>query len=151
MCLVTGADTGGNQLGFNDIDGGCTTVQSPTFDMTSFENPTIAYRRWYSNRTGAQPGTDSMKVEISNNGGVIWTTVEHTPRDDASWRRHVFLVEDFVVATDQMMLRFIACDRVSNQGSLVEMALDEVELWDFVTPIVGIDDFKRCVKFSNST
>ena len=47
-------------VGENDVDGGHTTLLSPTIDLTPYESPVLAYWRWYANApaTGANPASD---------------------------------------------------------------------------------------------
>src|SRR5439155_3903480 len=80
QCYVTGNALPGDGPGVNDVDGGATTLVSSTFDVTPPNEirPVISYWRWFTNNAGDNPGQDPWKVEISNNGGSTWTTVENT-------------------------------------------------------------------------
>ena len=55
---------------------GSTTLLTPVIDMSSLNDPTVSYFRWYSNDQGASPNADVFVVEISNNGGSSWSLVE---------------------------------------------------------------------------
>ena len=82
----------GSGVGENDVDGGHTTLLSPTIDLTPYESPVLAYWRWYANApaTGANPASDWWQVEISNDGGSTWQYLENTSQQDISWRRKAF-------------------------------------------------------------
>jgi hypothetical protein len=76
-------------------------------------------------------------VDISNDGGGNWVSVENTNQSDASWRRIVFRIADYVTPTSSMRMRFIAED--ANSGSLVEAAVDDFDLLAF-NDLVGVGD-----------
>jgi hypothetical protein len=139
LCWVTGNATQGAGAGVNDVDNGHTTLTSAVFDATAGGNvnPIVSYWRWYSNNQGAAPGEDFWQVAISNDGGSNWVSVENTNQSDASWRRIVFRIADYVAPTSNMKLRFIAED--ANSGSLVEAAVDDFDLLAF-SSLVGVGD-----------
>lgn len=136
LCWFTGNASGPNAgLGENDVDGGSTILISDPMNLTSYTNPAFTYWRWYSNNSGANPSADWWQVQISNNNGATWVKVEDTKSSDRSWRRKAFRVEEYLPLTASMRLRFIASDSIrpgvsQNGGSLVEGALDDIQLWD---------------------
>lgn len=136
LCWFTGNASGPNAgLGENDVDGGSTILISDPINLTSYTNPAFTYWRWYSNNSGANPSADWWQVQISNNNGATWVKVEDTKTSDRSWRRKAFRVEEFLPLTANMRLRFIASDSIRpgvtlNGGSLVEGALDDIQLWN---------------------
>jgi len=138
FCYVTAnAVSQTDAVGTADVDGGHTTLRSAVFDVTGYTNPTISYFRWYINNppTGANPGQDWWHVQISNDGGTNWTYVENTKTSDRRWRRNVFRIADVITPTANMRLRFIASDSIRlgqnlDGGSLIEAAVDDIQLWD---------------------
>ena len=122
LCFVTGQGSPGGSLGENDIDGGTTTLLSPTFDGTAIDGGTVSYLRWYSNDAGAAPNADSMFVRISNDGGATWTLVEEVTENAGSWVTVSFEIDEFLAPTTEMRLRFEASDL--GDGSLVEAGVD---------------------------
>lgn len=118
----------GNGLGDFDIDNGSTTLLSPVYEIADKPDATISYNRWYSNSTGASPSADTFVIEITNNNGASWTTLEIVGPTNANggWINATFRVADFVTPTDQVRLRFIASDL--GDGSLVEAAIDDIVL-----------------------
>lgn len=132
-CFFTGQGAIGGGLGDNDIDGGVTTLRSPLYDMSS-GNARVSYWRWYSNNTGAGPNADVFEVDISNNGGSNWTSVEVVGPAGAGtsggWVQHEFSVDDLIAPTANMQLRFRAGDL--GEGSLVEAALDDLQVFRLV-------------------
>ena len=63
----------GGAAGENDVDGGKTTLFSPVYDLSSYDDVTIRYWKWYSNDRGNAPGQDFWDVNVSNDGGQSWT------------------------------------------------------------------------------
>lgn len=127
-CWVTGQGSVGGTLGENDVDGGETTLISPIYDLSASTNPVISYWRWFSNNSGAGPGTDRLRVDISANGGTSWTSVEVVGPTGAGtsggWIRNEFLVTDYIALTSSTRLRFIAEDVAA--ASIVEAAIDDL-------------------------
>jgi hypothetical protein len=113
-------------IGDQDVDGGKTTLISKFYDMTGLVNPTFSYWRWYTNDQGSTPKTDLWRVQITNDY-INWVTIEENQTPDHSWRRNIFKVADYVTPNNSVALRFIAED--ANAGSLVEAAVDDVELY----------------------
>lgn len=126
-CYVTGqAAVSGEARGANDLDGDRTTLSTPVFDLIGYFDPKLTYYRWYSNNSGANPSTDTYSVEISNNGGASWTTLESSLATQNSWVKREFNITSFVGLSNQMKIRFIARDTQS--GAIVEMAVDDFEI-----------------------
>lgn len=136
LCWFTGNGSGPNAAaGENDVDAGSTILISDPMNLTSYTNPAFTYWRWYTNNSGANPSADWWQVQISNNNGASWVKVEDTKSSDKSWRRKAFRVEEYLPLTANMRLRFIASDSLRpgvsvNGGSLVEAALDDIQLWN---------------------
>jgi len=134
-CFVTGNTDDPNNVGADDVDGGETTLFSPIFDLSNFGDILLTYWRWYTNNAGDNPSSDYWNVDISNNAGVSWTSLESSTLSNTSWKRQRFILSDYIDLTDQMQLRFIAEDTYNDGdngtgGSLVEAALDDVVFQD---------------------
>lgn len=136
-CAVTGnASSTSAGLGENDVDGGHTTLVTPIYDLTGFDNPAFTYARYYTNSppSGANPGADWWQVLITNDGSN-WVNIENTLTSDMNWRRNAFRVKDYVTLSSTVRIKFIASDstRVGQYldgGSLVEAAVDDVLLYE---------------------
>lgn len=159
-CFFTGNGTVGGGIGENDVDGGKTTLQTTTIDLSSYQNPIISYYRWYTNSPpgGANPGADYWQVRMSNDNGATWTYVENTKTSDMQWRRNAFHVSDFMTPTAQMKLQFIASDSLRptvnlSGGSLVEGALDDFIVYE--DAVIGVDESSvsvfNAIAFPNPT
>jgi Zn-dependent metalloprotease len=136
-CWVTGNAPRGSGLGTNDVDDGATTLRSPDIDVSGMIQPVLRYYRWYTNNAGAAPNSDFWTVNISSNGGTNWAFLERTKQSDASWKPFVYVLRDYIELTPNMALRFIAEDE--EPGSLVEAAVDDIEILDVNQALVNVD------------
>ena len=144
LCAFTANAGLGDGIGTQDVDGGETTLRSPFFDLTTYEDPVFTYYRNYSNAspTSANPGNDVWEVYITDNG-TDWVKVERTHTEDNTWRRNVVRVLDYVDNTDEVAFIFIAEDSVRtddasgfNGGSVVEAAVDDLFLYEVGDPVI---------------
>ena len=122
QCALTGVGTGNT-----DVDGGCTILRSPR--VVADDQTIVTWAQWYDNTgsgTGASPGADVFVVEISNDLGNNWVVVDEAGPSDASsiggWILQEILVSSFVEPTNQVVLRWTACD--NGDGSVIEAAVD---------------------------
>jgi hypothetical protein len=131
LCWVTDGRAG-TSPGTYDVDGGRTTLTTPTFSVAG-QHAEVSYWRWYSNDAGANPNEDVLIVEISNNDGATWQEVETVgpagPQTGGGWFHHEFVVSDFVPLSSQMRVRFVASDE--GASSLVEAAADDFKVTVF--------------------
>ena len=98
-----------------------------------YEQALVSYWKWYTNNLGNNPGTDYWKVDVSNDEGLSWISLENTNSSNNFWKFKQFLISDYVTLTDKMQFRFIAEDifndgDVGSGGSLVEAALDDFRI-----------------------
>ena len=136
-CAITAnAANSSAALGDSDVDGGHTTLVTPVFDLSEFDNPAISYWRYYTNSppSGANPGADWWQVLITDDE-VDWVYVENSKVSDPSFRRVAFRVQDYVDLTDNVRIKFIVSDSLRpgqnlDGGSLVEGALDDLQVWE---------------------
>jgi len=128
---VTGQGVAGGGLGDADVDGGATSLRSPLFSAAGMNEPHVAYWRWYSNSASSNPGTNVLTVEITNNNGASWVTLETVgptgPDVLGGWIEHRARISDFVTPTANMRLRFRASDLT---GAIVEAAVDDFQVLD---------------------
>lgn len=140
-CILTG-----NGAGDTDVDGGATVLTSPTMTALGGSNgiaSVVSYNRWFSNDVGNAPADDVFLVEISNDDGETWVTLETVGPGgnevSGGWIFKRFDIGDFVTPTNQMKLRFTASDL--GEGSIVEAGVDGVKIdvvnCDAATAILG--------------
>ncbi len=131
ICFVTGQGAAGGADGAADVDNGQTTLKSPVLDCSNPDS-VVRYDRWYSNNLGGSPNADSMPIDISNDGGTTWHSLELVTENAAAWVTKSFRVADYVTPTANVRIRFIARDLGS--GSLVEAGVDEVKVLNVGCP-----------------
>lgn len=151
QCWVTGNAIGPNEpMGTADVDGGVTTLISSTIDLSAMSDPVVVYHRWYLNNPqgGSNPNDDLWQVQVSGNAGASWTAVEETKLGQIAWRRMAFRVSDHVPVNDLFRIRFMASDSLrpqqnANGGSIVEAAVDDIQIWDAAAISTGIGAMER--------
>jgi len=121
QCWLTG-----NTAGDSDVDGGPTRLRSPVYNLAGTSNVFVSYARWFTN---VPVDVDRLSVQISNNGGLSYTTFENIA-DTAGWQVSRFKVSDLLPVTSQMRFRFSVQDVGNN--SRTEAAVDAFSLIDYV-------------------
>lgn len=133
-----------NGPGDTDVDGGATTLTSPTLNASGLQDAVLSYARWYSNTAGGSPNADIFEVEISNNNGSSWVDLETVGPSGSEvsggWVLKEFHIADTLPPTSTMRVRFIASD--TGMGSVIEAAIDAVAIKDFIcdVPVCGDGD-----------
>jgi hypothetical protein len=129
LCWVTGnSASASDPVGTADIDNGGTILLSPVFDLTGMARPTLSYWRFFSNDAGSAPTSDTLKVDLSNDGGTTWKRVERQLQSQAAWTQVIVPVTPLLTPTTNMRVRFIAED--VGLGSVVEAAVDDFMAYD---------------------
>ena len=122
--------------GSHDVDGGFTSLTSPRLDASGLQNAYVRYWRWFSNHGGPAPQEDVLTVRISNDDGITWTDLEVIGpvgvEATGGWYMKQFRVADFLAPTSTLRVRFVAADEGAD--SLVDAAVDELELFDYGCP-----------------
>jgi len=137
-CWVTAnASSPLDPMGVADVDGGVTTLLSAPIDLAGYQDPVVVYQRWYMNNPpgGSNPRDDWWQVQVSGDGGSTWIPVEDTRMSERAWRRMAFKVSEYLPAADVFRIRFMASDSIrpganANGASIVEAAVDDIQLWD---------------------
>lgn len=129
QCFVTGNNS--SSLGSDDVDAGHTTLLSPVFDLSNMDDALVSYWKWYSNDGGDNMGNDHWYVDVSNDGGNNWSTIENTTTSYREWQRKRFLLSEIIPLSNTIQFRFIAEDIQyagdnGSGGSIVEAAIDDL-------------------------
>ncbi|MBI64892.1 MAG: hypothetical protein CMG64_01170 [Candidatus Marinimicrobia bacterium] len=132
FCFITGNGFQGTNGGFDDVDGGKTTLYSPEFNINELDEVIVTYWRWYTNNIGDNGNNDKWIVSITNNG-INWVDLENTTSSNTSWEKKRFILSDYINLESTIQLRFIAEDIFYNGddgsgGSLVEAAIDNFSI-----------------------
>jgi len=132
-CFVTGNGYEDGNGGFDDVDNGKTTLYSPIFDLSDFDEMILSYWRWYTNDIGDNGDNDKWEVSVSNNSGSNWINLEYTSSSLADWSKKTFVLSESIDLTSEVMFKFVAEDISydgdnGSGGSLVEAAIDDFKL-----------------------
>ncbi len=103
----------------SDVDGGPTRLISPVIDLSGTD-AFISYAYWVFSDIGIH---DVLVVEVSNDGGSSWSSVESLGETEGAWTTSGFLVGSVVPPTSQVRVRFLAADVPSD--SVTEMGIDD--------------------------
>ncbi|MCL4740770.1 MAG: S8 family serine peptidase [Phycisphaerales bacterium] len=130
-CWVTDGQAGAN-ANSRDVDGGRTTLQSPSFNIAGYPYALVKYWRWYTNSRGNSPNQDAFTVQMSSDGAA-WNTAEVVgpggPIADGGWYQQMVSSRGLATPNGTISLRFIAEDLAPD--SLVEALVDDFELFGF--------------------
>ncbi|MFK7961882.1 MAG: M14 family zinc carboxypeptidase [Phycisphaerales bacterium] len=114
----------GNEFGNSDVDGGPTTMTSPTVDLSGAGDPWLNAALWIT----CDDGDDLLRTELSNDGGATWTEVSSLATQGPNWSRLAVRIADFMEPTAAMRVRFIISDNPND--SVTEAAVDAVAFVD---------------------
>jgi choice-of-anchor B domain-containing protein len=127
IAFVTGNCAPGSGVETCDLDGGATTLTSPTFSATSVPAATLEYFRWFSDDAGVLPG-GSLLAQVSANNGANWTTLESVSSTVTPWTERRLDLGSAVILSPQMKVRFRADSGGMAQFSVTEAGIDDVQV-----------------------
>ncbi|MCK4303675.1 MAG: hypothetical protein KAY24_05495, partial [Candidatus Eisenbacteria sp.] len=138
-CFVTDGRAGSG-AGSYDVDGGRTTLLSPVYDLSAYALVVVDYRRWYTNRRGANPYEDIWEVSVRS-GASDWVAIEYTTICRENWSHQIHVLNNFTELGPEVQLRFVASDE--GEGSLVEALVDDFEMRGVLQSFSDIPDAGR--------
>lgn len=127
QCFVTMNGVAGGTATATDVDGGPTSLISPSINLAG-KDAVIGYDRWFYSNSGLR----SLNIAVSGDG-TTWVTVENVVAAIGvtnAWVSRSFRVSDFITPTSTVQVRFQASD-VPN-SFLIEAAIDHFTVTDFV-------------------
>ena len=147
-CFLTGNSTNPNSPGQSDVDGGRTTLLSPTYNLSEYSGAIVSYWKWYTNNQGNNPGNDIWRVDVSPDLGNTWISLENTTDTNNYWVQKQFYLNDYINDLNNVQFRFIAEDiyyELDNGtgGSLVEAAIDDFSIQVFSEQACPIGDLNE--------
>lgn len=122
--FITG--NGGGSAGTDDVDDGYVTLNSPIFDLTTYNDPRIHCSLWFFNDGGNSTPNDTLIVRLSN--GFQTVTLENI-RSNIQWASRTYRVRDYVTLTANMRIQFTTMD-LAGSGHLVEAGVDWFRITD---------------------
>jgi len=123
FCYVTPNVQAGAPASDGDVDGGRTTLLSPSFDLHTAAGVELEYWRWFGCDSS---GDDSWRVEASPDAGEHWVELERMHAAAPRWERVEIDLDATLGSIHRLQLRFAVADE--GAPSLVEAALDDVVL-----------------------
>lgn len=143
-CYFTGQGSVGGGAAGADLDGGCTTLISPTMNLFGAPLARLSYWRW--THFPSADVNDLMQVDISSDGGSSWMPLETLVGVENSWTESEFLLfPDQIDFTSQMRVRFVACDQ--SPGAIVEAGVDDFLLERLDSDVVAVGDAEAPTRF----
>lgn len=125
FAFETGAPPINAPANLTDVNGGFTTLTTPPMDLRGYTSPKVGFDLWFVHYK-ADSLTDSLRVQISSDGGASWTTLYAETEGRAGWKPHMLDVPETLTLTDRMLVRFRASDSASRQ--FVMVAVDNFEV-----------------------
>jgi hypothetical protein len=122
-CLITGL-TAGSSVGYNDVDGGMTSIQSPSIALPAGGRITLTFRLYLAHLNNAS-SADFISVRVVGNNGqaqTVWSRGGTARTVAGTWVTRTADLSAYAGQTIQ--LRVEAVD--NNPGSVIEAGFDNV-------------------------
>ena len=87
----------------------------------------MSYWRWFGE--GGASSDDTLQVDASSDGGFTWFPLERVADEDTLWRYSSIRLTDVILPTEEVCLRFRACDEGAR--GVTEAAIDDLILEGF--------------------
>jgi choice-of-anchor B domain-containing protein len=121
-CFVTG--NGGGSSGSDDIDGGITTLTSPSFSLLNTKDIDISFYSWFYNGGGNTTPDDTLSFYLTNSKGQR-KLLEKERTSRSNWFKKSYKVTNSEIDfTNEMNLEIIAGDY--GLGHVVEAGFDNL-------------------------
>ncbi|GEM_PF-1299868 len=136
--FVTGNQPGAG-IKTDDVDGGVTTLISPSYDLSGWYGVTVSWQQWFKQES-LDP-LDTLSVEVSVDGGNAWETLQTlntttgTNEDEPRWAAASATLDTVVPVGADTRFRFRAED--SGNDHLVEAGIDEFSIDGFSLAVQG--------------
>ena len=133
QAFVTQNGAPGELPNVSDVDGGATTLVSPSINLAG-GNAIISVARWFYT---SNPSGDALTTSVSNNDGASWVVVNtytgqpqpaagSTMTTPNAWSMSSFVLGDYVTPTNQVRVRFVANDAAP--AGIVEAGVDDFKV-----------------------
>jgi hypothetical protein len=122
--LVTGASAGASAGEF-DVDGGVTTITSPTIPLTQFGSYTLSFSQYLAHGSNSS-SADYLRVgvRVGANTTWVWTRTGAATNVNGAWSATSVSLNQFAGQTIQLVVQ--AAD--ASTASLVEAGVDDVRI-----------------------
>ncbi len=134
ICFITGNGPPGDPPDGHDVDNGCTTLTSPTFNLSGASHAFAKYYRWWAQEINAD---DQFQIDASSDGGSTWTAIERIPGNHEEWDLSLIDLSQYISLTNNVVIRFKACDL--GQPGDVEAAVDDFSIETYSPSAAGVN------------
>lgn len=118
--------TGNNNasVGSDDVDDGSTILNSPEFDLSTYNTAHIKYARWFYNAGGTGTPNDSLIIKLSNGTQIVNLEVvtASTPGSSSWVEKDILITHATIPFTTTMKLIVYTADALP--GHIVEAGFD---------------------------
>ncbi len=128
VAFITGQQSPGQASEANDVDGGSTTLVTPTLAGASLGAAQVRYHRWVAVEGGFLSGGGTLRVELSSDDGTSWVGVEQVSDHENRWTSRRVDVASITPLSDALRLRFVAEPNSPYNFRVLECGVDDVEL-----------------------
>lgn len=127
LAFITGQSAVGAQPEVGDVDGGRTTLVTPTINTSDLGAAQVRYWRWVASNGGFFSG-GSMAIESTSDNGASWTPVDSLTTTNAGWQRATFNLGSFSTLSNTNRVRFQARPNTPYAQSVLECGVDDFDL-----------------------
>lgn len=111
-----------------DVNKGFVTLTSPMMNLIEYEDPKLDMELWFVHYK-KDTVRDSLRIQVSNNGGNTWQTIKSLATNDTNvgrggWMHLELKLKDYMAINNRMKVRIRTSDILGN-----------------ATMIVGVDNF----------
>ena len=146
-CFVTG--NGGGNAGADDIDGGITTLISPSFSLLNTKDIDITFYSWFYNGGGTGTPNDTLSFYLTNSKGQR-RLLENETTSRSNWVKKSYKVANTAIEfTNEMNLEIIAGDY--GVGHVVEAGFDNLIIKRNLTTSLKNELVSQLVLYPNPT
>ncbi|MBC8046613.1 MAG: PKD domain-containing protein, partial [Fimbriimonadaceae bacterium] len=137
-CYVTG--NGGGAAGDDDVDDGTVILESPIFDLSDYDEPTISFYYWFFNDGGSGTPNDTLTISISNGSEISdLVKVDNSLFEEGEWLYFSGTISDYIDPSSTMQLNVRIAD--TPDGHICEGAIDKFEIKDTEITVVPVAAF----------
>lgn len=137
-CLITGNNDNGT-FGQDDVDGGATTMVSPSMDLSTANNPILSFY-YYFNKPWPANTEDSFVVYMTN--GIDTVTLMNTDQPEYAWSaKQEIRILDYISLSNNMRVFFKVND--SNPPTAIEALVDLFEIVDSAATSIAVIDHQN--------
>jgi choice-of-anchor B domain-containing protein len=127
QAFVTG-NGNGPSANSDDLDNGRTTIISPIFDLTTYNNPYLNYERWlFIPSSVPLANTDTLDISITNGFNTVLLERYAASSTTNQWLSQSFNLNGLIAITNNMQL-IVSIEDKATSGNIVEAGFDKFQI-----------------------